>query len=30
MKILVYKPSKFMKKILRILFKVKKEDESAT
>ena len=26
MKILVYKPSKFMKKFLRFLFKVKKED----
>lgn len=30
MKIFVYKPSKFMKKVLRILFKVKKEDDLTT
>lgn len=30
MKILVYKPSNFMKKILRIIFRVKKEDDAIT
>ena len=30
MKIVVYKPSNFMKKILRILFKVKKEEDVIT
>ena len=30
MKIVVYKPSNFMKKILRILFKVKKNEDVIT
>ena len=30
MKIVVYKPSNFMKKILRILFKVKKNEDITT
>lgn len=30
MKIVVYKPSNFMKKILRILFKVKKNEDVNT
>lgn len=30
MKIVVYKPSKFMKKILRIVFKVKKSEDMNT
>lgn len=30
MKIVVYKPSNFMKKILRILFKVKKNEDTIT